>query len=161
MRMDQKTLKHIRIRIPNVTRFFFIPTKQSYSKQVEIIKMWKKMGEGEETWASKASLVTLLVIDQKEPNHDNLVEFLNIFVIKGSKIYFGRRGIVYVIGKQIIADAFQVCQSRYVEDPKGQVTKMLDLRWIGHILCSIICVGSWMDGPRCRQRCKQIGNKRT
>ncbi len=155
MRMDQKTLKHKRIRIPNVTRFFFIPTKQSYSKQVEIIKMWKKMGEGKETWASKASLVTLLDIDQKEPNHDILVEFLNIFVIKGFKIYFGRKGIVSVIGKQIIADAFQVCQSKYVEDPK--VTKMLDLRWIVHILCSIICAVSWMDGPRC----KRIGNKRT
>jgi hypothetical protein len=47
--------------------------------------------------------------------------------------------------------------SKDVEDAKGQVTKMLDLRWIGHKLCSIICVMSWIDGPRC----KQIGNKRT
>jgi hypothetical protein len=56
-----------------VIKLVFIPTKQSYSKQVEIIKMWKKVGEGEETWASKASLVTLLDIDWKEPNHNNLI----------------------------------------------------------------------------------------
>jgi hypothetical protein len=48
-RMDQKTLKHKRIRIPNEIKLVIIPTKQSYSKQVEIIKMWKKVGEGEET----------------------------------------------------------------------------------------------------------------
>ncbi len=47
--MDQKTLKHKRIRIKNMIKLVFIPTKQSYSKQVEIIKMWKKVGEGEET----------------------------------------------------------------------------------------------------------------
>jgi len=32
-------------------------------------------------------------------NHDNLVEFQNIFVIKGNEIYFGRRGVVYVNAK--------------------------------------------------------------
>jgi hypothetical protein len=48
-RMDQKILKHKRIRIPNVIKLVFILTKQSYSKRVEIIKMWKKVGEGEET----------------------------------------------------------------------------------------------------------------
>jgi len=51
------------------------------------------MGEGEETWVSKAGLVTLLDIDLKELNHDNLVEFLNTFMIKGFEIYFGKRGI--------------------------------------------------------------------
>jgi len=48
-RMDQKTLKHKRIKIPNVIKLVFTPTKQSYSKQVEIIKMWKKVGEGKKT----------------------------------------------------------------------------------------------------------------
>jgi hypothetical protein len=47
--MDQKILKHKRIRISNVIKLVFTPTKQSYSRQVEIIKMWKKVGEGEET----------------------------------------------------------------------------------------------------------------
>jgi hypothetical protein len=40
-------------------------------------------------------------------------------VIKGNEIYFGRRGVVYVINKQIIVDAVGICQSGYVEDPKG------------------------------------------
>lgn len=62
-RMDQKTLEHRGIRILDVTRLFFIPTKQSNSKYVEGIKMSKKMGEGEETWASKVGLITLLDID--------------------------------------------------------------------------------------------------
>jgi hypothetical protein len=46
-------------------------------------------------------------------------------VIKGSEIYFGRKGIVYVINKQIMAYAFGVCQTRYIEDPKGQMNKMV------------------------------------
>jgi hypothetical protein len=59
--MDHKTLKQRAIRIPNeLRRLFFTPTKQSYSKQVEKIEMWKKMGKGEEALASIASLVTLL-----------------------------------------------------------------------------------------------------
>ncbi len=32
------------IKIPNEDRYFFTPTKQSYSRQVERIEMWKKMG---------------------------------------------------------------------------------------------------------------------
>ncbi len=55
--MDQKTLEPRGIRIPNDKRMFFTPTKQSYSKHVEKIDMWKKMGEGEEGWARKAGLV--------------------------------------------------------------------------------------------------------
>ncbi len=72
-RMDQKTLENKGIGILDVTRLFFTPTKQSYSKHVERIKMWLKMGKGEKTWAHKARLVTLLDIEWKEPNHDNLV----------------------------------------------------------------------------------------
>jgi hypothetical protein len=33
--------------------------------------------------------------------------------------------MIYVINKQIIIDAFKFCHSEYVEDPMGQVTKML------------------------------------
>ncbi len=51
--------------------------------------MWKKMGKGEEAWASKACLVTLLDIDWKELDHEALVELLNTFVIKESKIFLG------------------------------------------------------------------------
>ncbi len=64
-------------------------------------------------------------IKWKELDHDALVEFMNIFVIKGCEIYFGRSSEVYVIGKHIIVYAFGVCYSGYVKDPKGHVTKML------------------------------------
>ncbi len=47
------------------------------------------MGKGEEAWASKACLVTLLDIDWKELDHEALVELLNTFVIKESKIFLG------------------------------------------------------------------------
>jgi hypothetical protein len=40
--MDQKSLENKRIKIPNVTRLFFTPTKQSYSKHVERIKSGKR-----------------------------------------------------------------------------------------------------------------------
>ncbi len=73
---------------------FFTPTKQSYAKQVERMEMWKKMGEKENVWASKVALVTLRAIEWKEINHDALVEFLNTFVVKGFKIYFGRRNMI-------------------------------------------------------------------
>ncbi len=78
------------------------------------------MGKKEETWANKVGLVMFLAIEWKEQDHDALVEFLNTFVIKGSEIYFGKRNMVYVISKQLIGDAFGVCQSGYVEDPKDR-----------------------------------------
>ncbi len=56
--------------------------------------MWKKVGKGEEAWTNKACLVTSLDIEWKELNHGALVKFLNIFVIKGFEIYFGRKGIM-------------------------------------------------------------------
>ncbi len=99
--MDEKIMEYRRIKILNEIRLFFCPTKH-----VERIEMWKKMGEGEEAWVSKVILVTLMNIEWKEPNHDALVEFMNIFVIIRAKIYFARRDIMYVIGKQIIANAF-------------------------------------------------------
>jgi len=86
-KMDQKTLAQRQINIPNEDKYFFTPTKQSYSKQVESMEMRKKMGEKEKVWASKVGLVTLLAIEWKEVDHDALVEFLNTFVIKGFDIY--------------------------------------------------------------------------
>jgi hypothetical protein len=71
---------------------------------VERLEVWKQMGKIEEAWASKVGLITLMAIDWMEPDHDALVEFLNIFVIKRCGIYFGKRNIVYVISKQLIAD---------------------------------------------------------
>jgi hypothetical protein len=77
-------------------------------------------GRKKKVWVSKVGLVMLLAIEWKELDHDALVEFLNTFVIKGSEVYFGRKNIVYVINKLLIADAFGVYQSGYIEDPKGQ-----------------------------------------
>jgi hypothetical protein len=57
-----------------------------------------KTSINEQAWASKATLITLLDIEWNELNHDNLVEFLNTFMIKGNEICFGRRDVVYVIG---------------------------------------------------------------
>jgi hypothetical protein len=87
--------------------------------------VWKKVGEKEEASISKVGLVTLLAIEWKEPNHDALVKNLNTFVIKGFEIYFGKKCIMYVISKYLIAYAFGVCQNGYIEDSKGQVIKTL------------------------------------
>lgn len=71
--------------------------------------MWKKMGEGEEAWANKVGLVTLLDIEWKELDQGFLVEFTNTFVIEGFDIYLGRECIMYVISKQMMTNAFRVC----------------------------------------------------
>jgi len=114
-----------KIKILDENKFFFTPTKHSYSKEVKRLKMWKKMGEQEEAWASKVGLVTLLTIEWKEPYLDAFVEFLNTFVIKETMIYFGKMNIVYVSSKHMIVNAFGVCNSGYVENPHGHVTKTL------------------------------------
>ncbi len=58
---------------------------------------------------------------------DIMLEFLNTFLIKGTYIYFGYEDKVYVIIKQLIIDVFGVCVEEYVEDPKGQVSKIVAL----------------------------------
>ncbi len=67
------------------------------------------MGKEEDAWANEAILVKLLNIKWKKPNHGSFVEFLNIFVMKRFEIYFGKKGKVYVINKQMMANAFGVC----------------------------------------------------
>jgi len=54
-----------------------------------------------------------------------MLEFLNIFLIKGVDIYFGHKDKVYVIIKQLIIDVFGVCVEGYKEELKGQVSKSL------------------------------------
>jgi hypothetical protein len=58
---------------------------------------------------------------------DIMLEFINIFVIKATNIDFGYKDKVYVISKQLIANVFEVCAKGYVEDSKGQVSKMVTL----------------------------------
>ncbi len=124
-KMDQQILGERGIKIPNENKCFFTTTKQSYFNQVPRLEVWKQKRNTKEAQASKVGLITLLAINQKELDHDALIEFLNIFVIKKCEIYFGRRNIVYVISNQLITYAFGVCQSGYVEHVKGQVTKTL------------------------------------
>jgi hypothetical protein len=50
-----------------------------------------------------------------------MLEFMNIFLIKGVDIYFGHKDKMYVINKQLIINAFGVCAEGYVENPKRQV----------------------------------------
>jgi hypothetical protein len=51
------------------------------------------------TWASKESLIIVIDIERKELDHGYLVEFLNMFVIKGFKIFFEKERIMYVISR--------------------------------------------------------------
>jgi hypothetical protein len=57
-----------------------------------------------------------------------MLEFLNNFVIKSIDIYFDYKDKVYVISKQLIVDVFGVYTKGYVEDLKGQVSKMVTLQ---------------------------------
>ncbi len=59
---------------------------------------------------------------------DIMLEFFNTLVIKGAYIYFGYHDKVYAINKQLIVNVFGVCAERYVEDPKGQVSKIIALQ---------------------------------
>ncbi len=57
-----------------------------------------------------------------------MLEFLNIFVIKGTYIYFGYQNKMYVINKKLIIDVFGVCAKGHVKDPKGKINKIAALR---------------------------------
>jgi hypothetical protein len=56
---------------------------------------------------------------------DVMLKFLNTFFIKAANIYFGHKGKVYVISKQLIIDVFKVCAKGFIEDPKGKVSNSL------------------------------------
>jgi hypothetical protein len=56
-----------------------------------------------------------------------MLEFLDTFVIKGTYICFGYQDKVYIINKHMIVDVFGVYAKRYVEGPKGQVSKIIKL----------------------------------
>jgi hypothetical protein len=49
---------------------------------VEIMEVWKQIGEAKELWVNKVGIVTLLTIEWKELDNDASIEFLNTFVIK-------------------------------------------------------------------------------
>jgi len=83
--MEQKGIK-----ILDVIKLSF------YSNQIKLCqtcgenRMWKKMGSREEeTRANKGGLLTFLDIEWNELDHENLVEFQNIFLLKGMKFILG------------------------------------------------------------------------
>ncbi len=85
---------------------------------------WKDIAK-EEEWASKVGLVPLFMMGWEALMPDVMLEFLNMFLIKGVYIYFGHKDKVYEINKQLIVDVFGVCAKRYLEEPKGQISKSL------------------------------------
>jgi len=58
-------------------------------------------------------------MDREASMLDVMLEFLNIFLIKGTNIYFGHKDKVYVINKQLIINVFGVCAERYKKGLKG------------------------------------------
>jgi hypothetical protein len=97
--------------------------KQNYDKYVEQMNNWKDIIKKD--WASKIGLVTLLLMEWQAPMPNVMLEFMNMFMIKGVDIYFGHKDKVYVINKQLIVDVFGVCVKGYVEELKGQVSKSI------------------------------------
>jgi hypothetical protein len=73
----------------------------------------------EEDWASKARLVPLFLMGWEALMPNVMLEFLNIFLIKGIDMYFEHKDKVYVINKKLIVNVFGVCVERYVEEWKG------------------------------------------
>jgi hypothetical protein len=59
---------------------------------------WKNINE-EEKWVDKVGLVTMFLMNWEALIPNIMLEFLNIFVIKGTYIYFGYQDKVYVISK--------------------------------------------------------------
>ncbi len=59
--------------------------KQNYDKHVERMENLKDTIE-EKDQASKVGLVPLFLMDWKASTHDVMLEFLNIFLIKGTDI---------------------------------------------------------------------------
>jgi hypothetical protein len=51
----------------------------------------------EEDWASKVGLVPLFFMGWEAPIPNVMLEFFDIFFIKGANIYFGHKDKVYVI----------------------------------------------------------------
>jgi len=85
---------------------------------------WKDIVE-EENWASKARLVPLFLMDWQASMFNIMLKFLNTFLIKGTNIYFGHKGKMYAISKQLIIEVFKICAKGSIEDPKGKVSKSL------------------------------------
>ncbi len=71
---------------------------QNYDKHVERLETYKDINEKEKC-ANKAKLVTLFMMKWEAQIPNIMLEFLNIFVIKCTNIYFGYQDKMYVISK--------------------------------------------------------------
>lgn len=88
--------------------------KHKYDKHVERMENQKDINE-EKQWLDKVRLVTLFLMNWEASTLHIMLEFLNIFVIKGINIYFGYQDKVYVINKQLIIHVFKVYAKGYVK----------------------------------------------
>ncbi len=79
------TLLDKSIKIPNPKRFMWTQMKQNYDKHIEWMENQKDIAM-EEDWASKARLVLLFLMGWEPLMPDVLLEFLNMFLIKGANI---------------------------------------------------------------------------
>jgi hypothetical protein len=70
-----------------------------------------------------ARFIILFFMKRETPILDIMLKFLNIFVIKGTNIYFDYKDKVYVINKQLIVDVFGVYVEGYVENLKGKLVR--------------------------------------
>ncbi len=79
--------------------------KQNYDKHVEWMENWKDIVE-EENQASKARFIPLFLMDWHAFMLDVMLEFFNMFLIKGANIYFGHKDKVCVINCRCL---YNVC----------------------------------------------------
>jgi len=99
--LGRATFMEKNIKIPNLERFMWTQMTQNYDKHVEQMENWKDIVE-EEDRASKAGLVPLFQMGWETLMLDVMLEFFNMFFMKGSNIYFGHKDKVYVIIKQLL-----------------------------------------------------------
>ncbi len=64
---------------------------------------------------TKARFIPLFLMDLHALMLDVMLEFFNMFLIKGADIYFEQKDKVCVINKQLIVDVFRMRVDGYLE----------------------------------------------
>lgn len=77
------------------------------------------MGEDEKQWVSRAGLVGLLELQWRTPHHDWLMEFLNIYQIKGETIYAKMGEKIVAIDKHLSVDVFKISNKGWIEQKQA------------------------------------------
>ncbi len=140
--LDIVTFLEKGIKILDPKHFMWTQTKWNYDKHIKRMENRKDIVV-EEDQASKARLVLFILMGWEALMPDVMLKFLNTFLIKGANIYFGHKDKVYVINKQLIVDVSGVCAERYVEKPKGQVSKLIIVQAVQ--CCKLTPTNSFAD----------------